>query len=217
MSVDPSSVTEPLFRAFPVSAAWRATLAIAVSQSCLTLSDPEGFSCQAPLSMGFSTKNTAVGCHFLLQGIFLTQGLNPGRETARAGGCPGGSCPRMTRRGSGDTGADSAWSSRSVLDIFPTVLALAGAPLPQGRRFDGLDVSQVLFGRAQTGHRVSGGGACPSRLVRRLACCPPSGSACFCAGRPILRRCLSVATGSPVYQTLGRGPPLRGASFHSLL
>ena len=23
-------------------------------------------------------KNTGVGCHFLLQGIFLTQGLNPG-------------------------------------------------------------------------------------------------------------------------------------------
>ncbi|XP_070336198.1 arylsulfatase G isoform X8 [Odocoileus virginianus] len=42
----------------------------------------------------------------------------------------------------------------SVLDIFPTVLALAGAPLPRGRRFDGLDVSQVLFGWAQTGHRV---------------------------------------------------------------
>ena len=38
---------------------------------------------QAPLSMGFSRqeywsagKNTAVGCHFLLQGI-LTQGSNP--------------------------------------------------------------------------------------------------------------------------------------------
>ncbi|XP_043301794.1 arylsulfatase G isoform X2 [Cervus canadensis] len=44
----------------------------------------------------------------------------------------------------------------SVLDIFPTVLALAGAPLPGGRRFDGLDVSQVLFGRAQTGHRLHG-------------------------------------------------------------
>ena len=24
------------------------------------------------------SKNTGVGCHFLLQGIFLTQGLNPG-------------------------------------------------------------------------------------------------------------------------------------------
>ena len=32
---------------------------------------------QAPLSMGFSRKNTEVGCHALLQGIFPTQGLNP--------------------------------------------------------------------------------------------------------------------------------------------
>ena len=31
-----------------------------------------------PLSMGFSSKSTGVGCHFLLQGIFLTQGSNPG-------------------------------------------------------------------------------------------------------------------------------------------
>ena len=37
---------------------------------------------QASQSMGFSRHeycmNTGVGCHFLLQGIFLTQGLNPG-------------------------------------------------------------------------------------------------------------------------------------------
>ena len=32
---------------------------------------------QAPLSKEFSVKNTGVGCHFLHQGIFLTQGLNP--------------------------------------------------------------------------------------------------------------------------------------------
>ena len=31
---------------------------------------------QAPLSMGFLDKNTGVGCHFLLQGIFPTQGSN---------------------------------------------------------------------------------------------------------------------------------------------
>ena len=31
---------------------------------------------QAPLSTEFSGKNTGMGCHFLLQGIFLTQGLN---------------------------------------------------------------------------------------------------------------------------------------------
>ena len=32
--------------------------------------------CQATLSMEFSGKNTEVGCHFLLQGIFPTHGLN---------------------------------------------------------------------------------------------------------------------------------------------
>ena len=31
---------------------------------------------QAPLSMEFSGKNIKVGCHFLLQGIFQTLGLN---------------------------------------------------------------------------------------------------------------------------------------------
>ena len=31
--------------------------------------------CQPPLSIGFSKNNTEMGCHFLLQGIFLTQGL----------------------------------------------------------------------------------------------------------------------------------------------
>ena len=32
---------------------------------------------QAPLSINFSGKNTGAGFHFLLQGTFLTQGLNP--------------------------------------------------------------------------------------------------------------------------------------------
>ena len=32
---------------------------------------------QAPLSMGFSKKDTGVGCHALRQGIFRTQGSNP--------------------------------------------------------------------------------------------------------------------------------------------
>ena len=33
---------------------------------------------QAPVSMEISSKNTRVGSHSLLQGIFPTQGLNPG-------------------------------------------------------------------------------------------------------------------------------------------
>ena len=32
--------------------------------------------CQVPLSIRFSGKNTGLGCHSLLQGIFLTQGSN---------------------------------------------------------------------------------------------------------------------------------------------
>ena len=32
---------------------------------------------QAPLSMGFPSKNTRVGCHVLLQGFFPTQVSNP--------------------------------------------------------------------------------------------------------------------------------------------
>ena len=47
-----------------------------VAQSCPTLCDPMDCKHQAPLSMGFSSKNTGVGCHFLLQEIFPTQGLN---------------------------------------------------------------------------------------------------------------------------------------------
>ena len=31
---------------------------------------------QAPPSVGFPSKNTGVGCHFLLQGIYRTQGSN---------------------------------------------------------------------------------------------------------------------------------------------
>ena len=47
-----------------------------VTKSCLTLCHP--MNCVAPpvSSCPFPGKNTGVGCHFLLQGIFLTQGLN---------------------------------------------------------------------------------------------------------------------------------------------
>ena len=38
---------------------------------------------QAPLSMGFSRQYTGVEGHFLLQGIFPTQGLNPGLSHCR--------------------------------------------------------------------------------------------------------------------------------------
>ena len=45
-------------------------------QSCPTLCDPRTIACQAPLFMDSSGKNTGLGCHTLLQGIFLTQESN---------------------------------------------------------------------------------------------------------------------------------------------
>ena len=37
---------------------------------------PRTIALQVPLSMGLSKQNAGVGCHFLLQGIFLTQGTD---------------------------------------------------------------------------------------------------------------------------------------------
>ena len=51
-------------------------------------STPWTVACQVPLSMGildFTSKNTGVGCHFRLQGILPTQGLNPISPTLAGG------------------------------------------------------------------------------------------------------------------------------------
>ena len=49
-----------------------------VARSCLTLATPWTRARQGPLSMGFSRQEYWRGLHFLLQGIFLTQGSKPG-------------------------------------------------------------------------------------------------------------------------------------------
>ena len=57
---------------------------VKVAQLCLTLCDP--VDCGPPGSSvhGDSPgKNTCVGCHALLQGIFPTQGLSPGLQHCR--------------------------------------------------------------------------------------------------------------------------------------
>ena len=60
----------------------------AQSQSCPTLWTLWAITHQAPLSIDSPGKNTGVGCHFLLQGIFPTQGWNPSllHSPALAGG-----------------------------------------------------------------------------------------------------------------------------------
>ena len=51
---------------------------VLVTQCVRLFVTPWTVACQAPLSMGLSDKNTGVGCHSRLQGIFLTQGSNLG-------------------------------------------------------------------------------------------------------------------------------------------
>ena len=47
-----------------------------VTRSCLTLLWPHGLPARVLCPWDFPGKNTGVGCHFLLQGIFPTQGSN---------------------------------------------------------------------------------------------------------------------------------------------
>ena len=55
-----------------------------VTQLCLTLCDPMDCSLPGSFVHGDSPgQNTGVGCHALLQGIFLTQGSNPGLPYCR--------------------------------------------------------------------------------------------------------------------------------------
>ena len=49
-----------------------------VAQSCLTLCDPMGCLPGSSVHGDSPGKNTGVGCHALLQGIFPTQGSNLG-------------------------------------------------------------------------------------------------------------------------------------------
>ena len=53
-----------------------AILGSLVTNSCLTLVTPWTVVRQDPLSIGFPRQSYWSGCHFLLQGIFLTQGSN---------------------------------------------------------------------------------------------------------------------------------------------
>ena len=74
---------------------------VLVAQSCLTLCYPMDCSPSRICRCNSPGKNTSEGCHFLLQGIFQTQRLNPGLPycsrlfilwaTKKAHGFPSGS------------------------------------------------------------------------------------------------------------------------------
>ena len=57
---------------------------VLVSQLCLTLSDSIDSHLSGSSVTEFSGKNTEVGCHFLLQGIFLDPGIKPGSSALQA-------------------------------------------------------------------------------------------------------------------------------------
>ena len=65
---------------------------ILIAVCCFQLLSPVGLFCnpmdlanQTPLSMGFPRQEYLVDCHFLLQGIFLTQRLIPYHLHCQAG------------------------------------------------------------------------------------------------------------------------------------
>ena len=62
----------------PTKISFNVKVKVLVTQWCPAFCDH--VDCNPPASsvQGFSGKNTGVSCHFLLQGIFPTQGSNPG-------------------------------------------------------------------------------------------------------------------------------------------
>ena len=56
-------------------------------------STPWTVACQVLLSWDFSEKNTGVGCHFLLRGIFLTSSIKFERQDFQFSTCDNGPQP----------------------------------------------------------------------------------------------------------------------------
>ena len=87
---------------------------------------------QAPLSMGFFRQEYWSGLHAFLQGIFLTQGCNPGLLCLlhwQAGSLPleplgKPTCPGKPIKG---LGPPQAWSARETPEHPQGKLAIAGA------------------------------------------------------------------------------------------
>ena len=71
----------------PLAASLNSSLPHSVSESGSVLSNSSGPHGVQPARLlcpwDFPCKNTGMGCHVLLQGIFLTQGSNPGLSNCR--------------------------------------------------------------------------------------------------------------------------------------
>ena len=67
---------KPVYLGFINSSPSLGSKLVLVPKSWLTLCNPKDYCPPGSSIHGFPSKNTRVGCHFLLQGIFLTQGLD---------------------------------------------------------------------------------------------------------------------------------------------
>ncbi|XP_073773839.1 arylsulfatase G isoform X4 [Danio rerio] len=85
------------------------------------------------------------------------------RQSSRFSQPGGGSAKRTTWEGGHRVPTVVSWPKKikhnsssdallSGLDIFPTVLSLAGVKPPSDRRYDGIDITDVLLNDSETGH-----------------------------------------------------------------
>ena len=96
-----------------------------IAQSWPTLCDPMDCSLPgSPVHGNSLGKNTGVGCHALLQGIFPTQGLNPGLQH-----CTHSSVLAWRIPGTGDPGGLPTMGSHRVRHDWSDLAAAAAAAL----------------------------------------------------------------------------------------
>ena len=121
-----------------------------VVQSCLTLFSP--MDCSPPRLLcpwDFPGKNTGVGCHFLLQGIILTQGSNLGllhcRQTLYYLSHQGIPSPRLASRRKDEEGIHSARGGLSHGPKMETVGECPGKTLLSWLKGTGIAAAPLSF------------------------------------------------------------------------
>ena len=117
----PNSGMEPRFPPWQADCTiWATREASNVNVSRVRLCDP--IDCSLPDSSvwDFPGNSTGVGCHFLFQGIFPTQGLNPGLPHCRQ------TLYRLSHQGSPNPHARGGWGVRGggIGDCVSTCICL---------------------------------------------------------------------------------------------
>ena len=132
----------------PVRRVWHLKFCVVlVAQSCPTLWDPHGLQPATLLCPWDSPgKNTGVGCHALLQGIFPTQGSNPGlqhhRQILYSLSYPGNPNPH---EGQNTSPNRTPGNCGSGLTQTLVISQARGSPLKRKHRPATVSVSRELF------------------------------------------------------------------------